>query len=451
MMDAWHTDQRAVYQWVRHDDSPPVTLLERPDKTLTGNRSEMDRLLHDAWDPIMRRYASSPEPDPAVFLQHYGQHIVHTPMDLDPITADLIQSRLSITPARKATGLDGWSVADLKRLPAFVLAFLADFLNLVEDTGTWPDSLSTGYISLIPKGEGMQPTQMRPLSVLSTIYRLWAGIRLVPVMAWQERWIHQEAYGFRTGRGAEDAWTSLSLLVELACVQKSPLEIIALDYIKCFDRVPQKVVIAIATAMGLHGRVVTPLVHMYDGLRRAFKIGGSLGAFFRATNGILQGCPLSVILINLLTTVWKFAMDHSQIGFQVTGDTSPFGPPPPPATPFASTEVPFRLPPSGRPPKKRLSTRYAVGQLPMPGPKCITALGYADDNYIVSCSRQATAASIALLERWLFHTGQGVNPPKSHHLAVNMPKGLPPRRSTGSTSPLTFASAALVLPSLRFS
>ena len=44
-------------------------------------------------------------------------------------------------------------------------------------------------------------------------------------------------------------------------------------------------------------------------LRRAFSPGGSLGEWWWATNGILQGYPLSVVLINLLTSMWKMEID----------------------------------------------------------------------------------------------------------------------------------------------
>ena len=50
-------------------------------------------------------------------------------------------------------------------------------------------------------------------------------------------------------------------------------------------------------------------------LRRAFKVAGCLGAWWRATNGILHGhvgCPLSVILVNVLTTIWKWEADALQ-------------------------------------------------------------------------------------------------------------------------------------------
>ena len=48
---------------------------------------------------------------------------------------------------------------------------------------------------------------------------------------------------------------------------------------------------------------------MYDQLKRMFKIKGCLGAWWAATNGVLQGSPLSVIVINALTTTWKCIID----------------------------------------------------------------------------------------------------------------------------------------------
>ena len=48
---------------------------------------------------------------------------------------------------------------------------------------------------------------------------------------------------------------------------------------------------------------------MYEHLHRAFKVAGSVGSWRRATSGILQGCPLLVILVNGLTTIWKSQID----------------------------------------------------------------------------------------------------------------------------------------------
>ena len=77
-----------------------------------------------------------------------------------------------------ATGLDGWSAKDLKVMQPQMWDMLAAILRLVEQTGVWPARLAEGFIALVPKGEGGDPLQLRPLSALSVIYRLWAGVRL---------------------------------------------------------------------------------------------------------------------------------------------------------------------------------------------------------------------------------------------------------------------------------
>ena len=57
---------------------------------------------------------------------------------------------------------------------------LAIILNHVEDVGEWPSGLLDAYTSLIPKDDTLQdvaPTDYRPITVLSAIYRLYAKAR----------------------------------------------------------------------------------------------------------------------------------------------------------------------------------------------------------------------------------------------------------------------------------
>ena len=62
---------------------------------------------------------------------------------------------------------------------------------------------------------------------------------------------------------------------------------------------------------------------MYRQLRRAFKVLGCLGDWLQASNGILQGCPFSVVFINMLTTVWKRGIDTPNAGFKVQVRSQP--------------------------------------------------------------------------------------------------------------------------------
>eukprot|EP00973_Karenia_brevis_P072949 10133401-Karenia_brevis.AAC.1 len=56
--------------------------------------------------------------------------------------------------------------------------------------------------------------------------------------------------------------------------------------------------------MGNGQESARPLRGMYKQLDRRFKRGAGIGSPFRATDGIMQGCPLSVILLHLLVAIW---------------------------------------------------------------------------------------------------------------------------------------------------
>eukprot|EP00973_Karenia_brevis_P076387 10611368-Karenia_brevis.AAC.1 len=45
-------------------------------------------------------------------------------------------------------------------------------------------------------------------------------------------------------------------------------------------------------------------------------MGVCIGQAFRSTNGVLQGCPLSVILLNAMVSVWANAVQHRVPGSQ---------------------------------------------------------------------------------------------------------------------------------------
>ena len=69
-------------------------------------------------------------------------------------------------------GAEGWSVSELKRLPLPLLDDLATLLNAIESSGVWPTALEEGLVTLISKGEGAQPSNLRPITVMSAVYRL---------------------------------------------------------------------------------------------------------------------------------------------------------------------------------------------------------------------------------------------------------------------------------------
>lgn len=229
-------------------------------------------------------------------------------MQLEPLEGDHLRRTLTKMRSLSAAGCDGWRVDELKRLPEVLLDWLAVVFNVVEETGEWPSALTVGITSLISKGEGNSPLKLRPIGVMSVVYRLWAATRVREVLSWQEEWLDDNLHGFRRAHGADDVWWGQALSIECALLQSDDLFGLSLDYGKCFDRVPVNIVLELASYCGLPPKLVLPLRTLYTRLVRRFRVGCGVGQEFKATNGIIQGCPLSVVLLNLLVNVWARAV-----------------------------------------------------------------------------------------------------------------------------------------------
>eukprot|EP00660_Eupelagonema_oceanica_P019296 gene19296-biopygen25481 len=149
-----------------------VSTLLRADGTVTGNVHEMDTMIREAWGPILFKYADpGSEPDWGAFHSEYARYIEHHAMRIDPLSAADLRRTLNRMSPQQAAGMDGWRVAEVKALPDPILERLATTLNLIEETGTWPAALEHALVSLIPKGAGGSPLELRPISVASVIYR----------------------------------------------------------------------------------------------------------------------------------------------------------------------------------------------------------------------------------------------------------------------------------------
>eukprot|EP00660_Eupelagonema_oceanica_P019710 gene19710-biopygen30258 len=111
------------------------------------------------------------------------------------------------------------------------------------------------------------------------------------------------------GRADEDVYWDLMLQMEEALYGGQPFCGVSYDYRQCFDQIPQGILLRVVRELGLPDRILAPVERMYRRLRRRFRAAGGVGREFAATNGILQGDPLSVIYLNALVAVWCKAVE----------------------------------------------------------------------------------------------------------------------------------------------
>ena len=282
--------------------------LRRTDGSLTADPAEMDSLLRAdaAWGGIMRKYANSPPPCWDTFLETYNRllpdaaEMVTKPISVDDVTEAIARMKHSTSP-----GMHGWRVHELSQLPNTILKQLATTLNAIERDAEWPAPLRHAQIPLIPKPESTgEPLSQRPITVTPVIYRIWAAIRARGASSWLDKFVPHGIHGCRPKHSAEDLFWNLAAALEHAHLNSQPLHGIAVDFKKCFDTVPTEIAFKLAERLGFNQTVLHTLRAAYDGMERHFKAGGSIGEGFTPTNGIMQGCALSVALINLVISVW---------------------------------------------------------------------------------------------------------------------------------------------------
>ncbi len=73
-----------------------------------------------------------------------------------------LASVLRAAPSAKAAGRDGWTYADLKRLPTAALGLLCSIYQSTERTGVWPEPIAHSFVAMLPKGGDWRPGRLPP-------------------------------------------------------------------------------------------------------------------------------------------------------------------------------------------------------------------------------------------------------------------------------------------------
>ncbi|CAK9030649.1 unnamed protein product, partial [Durusdinium trenchii] len=181
---------------------------------------------------------------------------------------------------------------------------VAMILNKIEKLGEWPQDLLSSYTSLIPKDEhadDVSATDFRPITVLSTIYRLYAKARFIALLQWQESLVSEAVFGCRKGKSAETLAVQIALDLESkGFTNFQYVAGVSYDCRKAFDLVPIEIALEIMRRRGCRPRILSALHGLYNGLHRVFRLPSPVGNWRCSYNGLVQGDPISMVILNSL-------------------------------------------------------------------------------------------------------------------------------------------------------
>lgn len=270
----------------------------------------VDGIVREAWGEVYRGNFLNADTQTAAFMAKYDEYIHKAdPFDIPPIRAEDLMA--ACTEARKsAPGLDNWSPGDFALLPLAAHTHMAHLLNLIEEGHPWPEQLAIAKASFLAKDPDKleEPLSYRILLVLPALYRRWASTRLKDIEDWVEDWATPEMHAGVKGMGAQDGWYGTAVTAELAHVDHTHITGASADLHKCFDRIQRPLVYKIAAAAGMPPRILCAYKSFQEALTARNAVAGQMGEPYPKPTSIPQGCPLSMMLVALITRPWILLM-----------------------------------------------------------------------------------------------------------------------------------------------
>eukprot|EP00971_Amphidinium_carterae_P342183 6481404-Amphidinium_carterae.1 len=274
--------------------APKLVILRYLGTSITCPKLQIDA-LDDFWSNVSTGQEDS-EMLPDIF-----RAIVRAPCALQKITAADIKAQLTLARVSAAHGPDWWRTKELRALPDTALAMLAASLNCMEQCGVMPPALMRGWIRPVPKsGFNAEPGSVRPITVLSTIHRLWSGIRFRHLQPWCNLVLDSAQSAFRSGRSARGEVQKILQLMNSRLASSRPVYTAQLDLSKAFPKLNREKATAMAYASGLPRGFTTFVAQSCLEKDLRWKVGGVLSAPRETRRGTPQGCAISILMFQLL-------------------------------------------------------------------------------------------------------------------------------------------------------
>ncbi len=205
-----------------------------------------------------------------------------------PWTADDVVCALKDQEGDKALGPDAWSLEELLLWPASAKEGLAQLFNRIEFGGEqWPRLWTLGATVYIPKKEVARSVKdLRPIALLSMIYRCWSSRRSKQILQWCSSWAPAGCRAYLRQRETSDVVMTVCSSVENVYLNGGVASGIVMDVVKASEFIQRPVILSLSKKAGLPDSFASAWVRMLGQISRRVRINGHLGGEFKASVGI---------------------------------------------------------------------------------------------------------------------------------------------------------------------
>lgn len=218
----------------------------------------------------------------------------------------------------KAPGLDGIPVELYRRCRQLFAPLLARLYSAMGETGTLPAGFLDGVITCLPKGgDGTQPANYRPITLLNTDYRVLAKILANRLLMHLDPIISPSQSAFLKGRNIGNNIHLLQLLPYALSASGSTGWVVFLDIAKAYDTVHRGFLRQVMLSMGVGEAFVRWVDLLLTSTCARAVVNGHVSSLHMFTAGVRQGCPLAPLLYLFVGEALYRFLDSQGVGFTV--------------------------------------------------------------------------------------------------------------------------------------
>ena len=208
---------------------------------------------------------------------------------------------------RKAPGPDEIPMEILKELDTENLEEVRQLLNEWWEKEEIPkETLQARVVMIYKKGGTGKYENYRPISLLNSIYKIYAAItqrRLAEIL---DEHLQKTQYGFRKNKSTADAIHLIRRAAEHGHQTNNKLHMVLLNWEKAFDKVDREEMMKSLEKMRVNKKLVGVIRSIYKKTEFMVEIEGNRSEWKEQETGIRQGCPLSPYLfIIVMTTMFE--------------------------------------------------------------------------------------------------------------------------------------------------
>ena len=288
---------------------PPQQLEEVAvrQRVLTTSPAQICHHLTQFWQPLWERDDShllTPDLD-----REFGAFLDRLPHTELSINCTCLDTWLRVIKSLKwnaAPGPDGITAFELQSLPSSLIASLIKVVDSYHDG--FPSWFMAAKVFAAPKGDGVpEPSRIRPITVLSQIYRVWAQVICHQALRCLGLSMTPDITGLLPGRGAFLAAYHTQWFFEQAHFQQESCAGVTLDLVKCFNAINRPRGIAILARLGLPAEILHMWAQSLHKLTRRWEVCGQCSEVVASSCGFPEGDVFSVLVMLGVAQCWTIA------------------------------------------------------------------------------------------------------------------------------------------------